>query len=660
MTFLSPWSVLFAAAIALPALLLLYFLKLRRQSLRIPSTLLWQKSFEDLQVNAPFQRLRWSLLLVLQLLVLLLLLTALGDPVLRSDEVGSRRVVLLIDRSASMNALLPSAADAKTQLTRLDSAKRIARDYIERIGRGTGPEEIMIISFGRNAEVVSGFTSDRRSLLELLEAIEPTDDQSDLDSALQLAGAFLGSRDESEELSPPAVVLISDGNIAPSTEAEGHRLRAGRFTFVQAVPGIEASKDETSNRNVGFTALGARRDAENPEQVAVFARLINVGSEPVDAVISIHVDDQPVASVLRRIPAVDGSLPGESFLSQQIDAPGAATIVLRHNFKDDLPADNVAALVIPAPSRPRVLLVHPTDQTPDPFLHDLLEAAELQRLDPVSKDSYEVREQSAADMAHAYDLIVFDRVDVSRLPGTPTLSVGAVPAPLRSEAASSDEGRHVLSWDRQHALMRNVALDTVVYSGFGSYTAPSSAIALALGPEGPIIVAFQTRGVRHVAVGFEMVRSNWPLHISSAVFLQNLIDSLPGRASGGDELTYQSGETISVRALPQTERLDVAGPLQLSLSASPGAMVNLPPLAKSGVYTIRGAAPPHQTVAVNVLSDVESDIRPRSSVEVNAQSSRAQRAAGVARLALWPWLVALAFALMVVEWLVYCRRSRGF
>src|SRR5262245_51219164 len=102
-TFVSPLTGAIAAAIAVPALLVLYFLKLRRRELPVSSTLLWKKAIQDLQVNAPFQKLRRNLLLLLQLMILFALCLALTRPVTFFTPGAGKSTVILIDRSASMN-----------------------------------------------------------------------------------------------------------------------------------------------------------------------------------------------------------------------------------------------------------------------------------------------------------------------------------------------------------------------------------------------------------------------------------------------------------------------------------------------------------------------------------------------------------------------------
>src|SRR3954449_623175 len=102
--FLNPWAALAGAAIFIPLLLILYFLKLRRREMTVPSTLLWRKAIQDLQVNAPFQKLRRNLLLLLQMLLLLLLTLALARPVANYYRGAGRTSVILIDRSGSMNS----------------------------------------------------------------------------------------------------------------------------------------------------------------------------------------------------------------------------------------------------------------------------------------------------------------------------------------------------------------------------------------------------------------------------------------------------------------------------------------------------------------------------------------------------------------------------
>src|SRR3954468_9938689 len=101
------WGLL---ALVPPAIIALYFLKLKRQPLEVPSTYLWSKAIEDLHVNSLWQRLRQSLLLFLQLLLILLIALTLLRPGWSGTKLQGKRFVFLIDTSASMAATDVSAA----------------------------------------------------------------------------------------------------------------------------------------------------------------------------------------------------------------------------------------------------------------------------------------------------------------------------------------------------------------------------------------------------------------------------------------------------------------------------------------------------------------------------------------------------------------------
>ena len=95
------WALLLAVP---PAILSLYFLKLKRQEAVVPSTLLWKRAIEDLHVNSIWQKLRKNLLLYLQLLFVGLLILACVRPGWSGmNRVGERRIYI-IDHSASMQA----------------------------------------------------------------------------------------------------------------------------------------------------------------------------------------------------------------------------------------------------------------------------------------------------------------------------------------------------------------------------------------------------------------------------------------------------------------------------------------------------------------------------------------------------------------------------
>src|ERR1700691_6597540 len=128
------WAVLAGVPVGIIAL---YFLKLRRRPVQVPSTLLWRQSLEDLHVNSLFQRLRRNLLLFLQLLAILLVMLALLGPRMKGSSGQGQRFVLLIDSSASM-------AGTDVAPSRLAKAKEAAKKVVTEMD---GDDLAMVIKF---------------------------------------------------------------------------------------------------------------------------------------------------------------------------------------------------------------------------------------------------------------------------------------------------------------------------------------------------------------------------------------------------------------------------------------------------------------------------------------------------------------------------------
>ncbi|MDP7575037.1 MAG: VWA domain-containing protein, partial [Phycisphaerales bacterium] len=160
MSWLSPWTAFWLLVILVPLLLLLYILRLRRARQVVPSTLFWNEAAEDIQANTPFQRLRRNLLLLLQLIALLMLACAVAQPRFESAAGRGGRTVLLIDRSASMQA-----NDGDGGRTRFEAAIDAARGAIDRLHPGgwfgDAGGQTMIVSLGETADVAQPFTGSR-------------------------------------------------------------------------------------------------------------------------------------------------------------------------------------------------------------------------------------------------------------------------------------------------------------------------------------------------------------------------------------------------------------------------------------------------------------------------------------------------------------------
>ncbi|MEM7228065.1 MAG: BatA and WFA domain-containing protein [Planctomycetota bacterium] len=661
MTLAEPWTALTAACIGVPLLFVLYFLKLRRQRQMSSSTLLWKRAFEDLQVNAPFQRLRWSLLLFVQLMILAAIVLALGQPTLTSGAQPSTRMILLIDRSASMNV---RTGDGET--TRLDDAKEQARRLIEQLGRDSDARQMMVMTFASSPTVLCGYESNRGALRSVIDGIEPSDETANLTDALRAVSAF-AQRAEGAANEPPDVVLISDGGVGDPRDGATYSLAAGEFRFV-SVGGRENVVD-----NVGITACSVRRDYDDPALLIVFARLVQTGAAEREVSVRISINGE--TSALRRVtlaPATDEG-PGEGTMSVPVEWPDGGVVSVRASVDDALPVDDTAWVVVPEPAGIRLALVHPQGESPDAFLEKLLtdlEPATLRRM-AAPPDMTSVADAGLA--LDDIDLVIFDRVSTA-LPDQPSVMFGAMPIGVERGSVDAAQGQPVLSWERQHPLMRYVELDSLLFLGFGGMQLPATGVALAQSVDGPVIAELRTRGARHVVVGFALSQSNWPADVSLAVFLQNAIEYLTLTDELARGLVITPGESIAVRIDRDADEVRIASRADDTIPASAeeigidvtvpvstdggGSMV-LPALPRAGLYDLTGSVPPYEQVAVSVLSEQESDARVRMTLPINASAQTALSAVDAGPRPLWPWAVGIAAVLAVLEWLLYCWRLRG-
>ena len=127
-------------------------------------------------------------------------------------------------------------------------------------------------------------------------------------------------------------------------------------------------------------------------------------------------------------------------------------------------------------------------------------------------------------------------------------------------------------------------------------------------------------------------------------------------ASGQSGIAYTPGEPIPARIPADLSQVSIVGPTALTVTTPEGGRVTLPALPLAGLYAAEGVLPPNDRLALSLLTSGETDIRPRESVTVNASDAVSSGIGAAAPLPLWPWLAGAAFALLIGEWLVYCRR----
>ncbi len=299
----------------------MYLLKRRRDEVVVSSIFLWEQVVQDIEANAPWQKLRRNLLLLLQLLFLLAAIFGLARPFVRTAGAAGQSLILVLDSSISMGARDTEAG------TRLDAARAEALRLMEGL---PDDGQVTVIRAGDGADLLAANTDDRVAVRNALAALEPLARNSDLTPALTLAAAAAARQADSE------IVILSDGAVQlPNSLAVDRPVRY--------VP-LGSGQDNQAISALNLTPRSGGYD--------LFVQVTNFGASDVERRLVVEVDGESFTASDLAIPAGQ-----QTSKILPIERTDAFTVRASLGSEDLLGGDDVAWAVPGAAGQRRVRLL---------------------------------------------------------------------------------------------------------------------------------------------------------------------------------------------------------------------------------------------------------------------------------------------------------------
>lgn len=664
---LAPLAATILALSTIPPLVALYFLRLRRTRRVISSTMLWKRATQDLRANAPFQRLRFSILLLLQLLALVLLILAVAQPQVDLGETQASRVVLLVDQSGSMNA-----KDASGDRSRLDEAKRLAEDRLRALHGGglfSGPAPaVMVIAFAKDARIVCPFTDNMTQAVDGVRAIEPTDEATALSDAFELARAFTTVTNPDAPVAiaadPPSYELFSDGRISDLSRLV---LRAGEQIIFHSI-------GKTTTANAGIGAIAVARTPDRPDEVQVFARVVNWNSEPFAGDLEVVVDDRLRAVTPKpvEVPAAHDDatmgirLPGETqVVFPSLALPKGGVIEVRFSAHDALVADDRATVVAAPPEALRVALVGRGAFV----MRSILEGMSLAALELFSLSEWNDKMKSDPQTPDSFDVIVLDDAMPDTLTRGRYLIFHAPPIGSGISPYGTKENATPQSIRDEHPLLQYVNLDDLFVSSMTAVAAGGDTDVIVEAGDGPMIMTMNRGALTFVYVAFDPMDSDWPFQRGFVNFFANSIAWLAAGGSGVADEPLAPGDVAKARLPAGAKDIAVVLPdgRALPIIAQDPSNISYGPLRTSGIYRINWTpvngqlangqkGVPTLAYAVNMNSRLEGRVDAAAEIQFATERVAGIQGGRATESSAWPWLLLGAVAVLFLEWWFWLRQ----
>ncbi|MGI8924624.1 MAG: vWA domain-containing protein [Fimbriimonadales bacterium] len=591
-------------------IILLYLLKMRRKDFKVPATFLWPHLTTEVRANSLLQRLKFSWLMVLQLLSLLLIVASLARPQTTQEGLAGTVTVFVLDTSASM-----SATDAGG--TRFDEA-------IERIKKTVATaqpgDRFSLVEAGPTPRVALPLSGDTARMRDALHSLSPTDTECDIGEGLRLASALVGAQESGH------IVLLSDGAFPELTN------------FSQGKATVHFQQVGQSSDNVAITAIGV---GDTPGAKQLFCGVRNFSKQNKTATVSFFADGTVFES--KRIAINAGSLFGQTSALP----PGAKILEARLDVHDILDSDNAAFTLADPSSALRVLLVTKGNL----FLEQAL------ALDPrVTLDKAEtvpVDEHVGSPGPGTYDVVVFDGIQEIAVKARGVLTFGAAGSSSIARPTGTIDKPQVTATDNESDLVQYVDLSTAFIDKAEQVEPKTGAQVLVDSHKGALVLASEV-GKKQVYVAFSVLNSDFALQIGFPIFISNALDFMGGQATS-NVLTIQTGRPVSFPAATEQDGfLTLPNGSRIAVEPTAGSYI-LRDLKQTGKYRFE-FGDKRTTLYASLLSERESNIAPISSLQFKGRSLPAAKA--TARIAdFWRPILVICLAALACEWWLFAKKS---
>jgi Ca-activated chloride channel homolog len=625
--------------IALPIIVAFYMLRLRRRDVPVGSTFLWQQLIRDVEANAPWQRLRFSWLLLIQLLIAAIVVLAAARPFSAVESDLAANVVLIVDTSASM-------ATRTDDEDRMSLARERARQVIGRLPAGG---RVTVVAAADTADVLVSETDDVDAAIEAIDGIEATQLPGDLTDAFALSSA-LARRD-------------TDSTVVVVTDAAGDEL-----PDVGVGAPVRVERIGETDANQAIAALSALRRAGGA-QLDLFVAVSNPSTVEATRRLEVYADGALIDARELTIPAGQRS---EALISTV--PAGARLVEARLAGSDALITDDRAFAMVPADETTRALLVGGGNA----YLENALALLPRLELYAIDEAGYADAVADAEEAGTPYGLVVFDGVVPDEPPPVPALFIDPDTDGPFGTVGGRVENPVIDRTNPDEPVLRFVDLSTVHIGRAREVDAADGMRAVVETTGGsPLVAVGEVAGRRIGLIGFDLGESDLPLQVAFPLLMSNLTEVLLPAVEGILPSSMRLGESISVPLDPRIERVlvtntgtpDLPGAANVGVEVSAvGGRVTIPGADLVGVREVRAMSeiPELEGVelgqtAINLFSADESDVAPGDPQRIieMGRVTTADAPASQPTRAEWWWPLALAaLALLAVEWLLFHRPTR--